>query len=240
MSRRLVNIADLQQFTAVELLSDPGHDPSPKPIPQCMEVRFDYALPDSKTAHNVLHARYPSAYPGSVAMANTIKAAWSQLFGTSGLNNNISTQVTLAGVSLRDLGVLNAVYITSTGAASAIGIDPSQAMPAEVAAVLTERTPISGPGGRGRIYIGGFTPVAIGPGNTISASCVAQLTSFANGISGVFTASSVTQCLALPSRVAYTGTTGRQHPARAAQTADVIATVVRDNHWDSQRRRGLK
>lgn len=240
MTRRVVAVDQLRQFTAVELLSDPGHDPELKPIPQCMEVRFDYALPDGKVAHNVLHARYPTAYPGTIALANAFKTQWAALFTSSGLSTYLSTLLLLNSVSLRDLAVLNTLYIQSTSAATSVGADAGQALPLEVAAVLTQRTGISGPGGRGRIYMMGFTTLALAPSNVIFGACFTNLANFAAGIAAIFTGQGVTQCLALPSRIEYTGSTGRHHPARAATTADVIRTEIRDNHWDSQRRRGLK
>lgn len=239
-SRVLVDVADLRQFTAVELLSDPGHDPNKVPIPQCMEVRIDYGLPDGKTAHNVMHARFPSTYPGTVALANAFKTAIAGLYTSSALATSLNINIMLNAVALRDLSVLNALYILSSTAAQAIGSDTGQALPLEVAAVLTQRTALSGPGGRGRIYLTGFTTSTLAVGNVISAACFNQLGQYAAGLAGIFTTQGVTQCLALPSRVGYTGSTGRVHPPRAAQTQDVVRTEVRDNHWDSQRRRGLK
>lgn len=239
-SRRVVNVADLRQFTAVELLSDPGHDPVLKPIPQCMEVRLDYAMPDGKTGHNVTHARYPNAFPGTVAMANSLKTAFVGLFTSSGLNAALNSQMQLFSVSLRDLASLNQNYIVSTSAASVIGTDIALALPLETAAVLTLRTNVSGPGGRGRIYLCGFTVSTVAAGNVIITTVMSSLNNFAAGLQAIYTAQALTMCLALPSRVAYTGSTGREHPARAAGTADITAVQVRDNHWDSQRRRGLK
>lgn len=240
VSRRILAVDQLQQFTAVELLSDPGHDPSPKPINNCMEVRLDYSMPDAKVGHNVLHARYPSTYPGTVTLANTLKTAFVSLFTSSALSSSLSTGLILTSVSLRDLGQLNQAYIVSSSAGSAVGTDATQPLPLEVAAVITERTNVSGPGGRGRIYMFGFTIGSLAAGNVITGSTFNQLQTFANGLQGVFSASQLTMCLALPSRIQYTGSTGRVHPARAAQTADVVGLVVRDNHWDSQRRRGLR
>lgn len=239
-SRVLVDISQLRQFTAVELLKDPGHDPSPKPIPQCMEVRLDYSLTTGKLAHNVLHGRFPTTYPGTAALANAIKASFVSLFGSSGLTPTIGTAITLNTVSLRDLSVLNALYVPSTSAASAIGSDATQLLPFETAAALTARTALSGPGGRGRMYMLGFTSGSLASGNLMGTVLTTALTQFAAGIPGVFSTNGLTNCLALPSRVAYTGSTGRQHPARPAGTADIVRWDLRDNHWDSQRRRGLK
>lgn len=239
-NRRIVALSDLQSFTAVELLKDPGHDPNKVPIPAAMEVRLDYSLPDAKTGHNVLHARFPGAYPGTTTLANAFKAAFASLFSSSGMGPVLSTNLFLTQVALRDLSVLNQLYILSNTASSPIGTDAGQPLPVEVAAVITERTNVSGPGGRGRIYIPGFTAGSLATGNVIGPTAMTALGQLAVGLPGVFSAQSVTMCLALPSRIGYTGSTGRVHPPRAATTADVIRCEVRDNHWDSQRRRGLK
>jgi len=41
-------------------------------------------------------------------------------------------------------------------------------------------------------------------------------------------------------RAAYTGTTGTQHPARPAGSEVITSATVKDNHWDTQRKRGLR
>lgn len=240
MSRRLIAIDQLQQFTAVELLSDPGHDPNKQPIPQCMEVRLDYGLPDGKVAHNVLHGRYGGTFQGTPAMANALKTAFAGNFTSSGLAPLISSNVMLNAVALRDLNALNTLYIMSTSAAQAIGSSASQPLPLEVSAALTCRTAISGPGGRGRIYLTGFTTDGLATGNVMSGALFTAMGAWGNLVASTLSAQSLTHCLALPSRIQYTGSTGRIHPARPAQTADVLQTICRDNHWDSQRRRGLK
>jgi hypothetical protein len=69
---------------------------------------------------------------------------------------------------------------------------------------------------------------------------VTSVQNWANGIPAIFTTNGLTLALGLPARSAYTGTTGTPHPARVAATLPVTSLLVRDNHWDSQRRRGLK
>lgn len=237
---RVVDLSNFQQFTAINLLADPGHDPQPKPIPACMEVRINYALEDGKVAHNVLHARYTGGYPGNVALANSLQTAINQAFTNTNLLIYLHTSTQITGVSLRDRGALNTPYVDSSGAAI-VGTGTGSALPNEVAACLTQRTAIAGPGGRGRIYIPGFATVALGAGNVIAAATVTGLNNFGNTLrANINAVGGLTMCLALPSRVAYTGSTGTQHAQRPAQTADVASITCRDNHWDSQRRRGLK
>lgn len=236
---RTVRLDALEQFTAINLLNDPGFDPTPRPIPNCMEVRLNWTLDGNRTAHNVLHARFPGTYPGTITLANSIQSAVNSALSSSALLAQLANTTSFAGVSLRDKSNLNQPYVDSSGAAVS-GTAAGPALPHEVAAVLTERTAIVGPGGRGRIYMVGFTQVAAVAGNVISPALVAALTAFGPALRSGINGTGVTMCLMLPSRVAYTGSTGTTHPARAPGTQDVISVVNRDNHWDSQRRRGLK
>lgn len=236
---RILNLANLPQFTAINVLNDPGFDPDIKPIPLCMEVRLNFLLDSGKTGHNVMHVRYSTGFPGSVTLANSYFSSIASALNTSGLLALLHTTTVFTGVSLRDKAVLHAPYIDSN-----LGTTPGQAtgtaLPNEVAAVLTERTAIVGPGGRGRIYITGFNTAQSITGNVMAGALVTALTTYATSLRNAMNAQGQTMCLALPSRVAYTGSTGTNHPPRLAQTVDVTNIVLRDNHWDSQRRRGLK
>jgi hypothetical protein len=109
-----------------------------------------------------------------------------------------------------------------------------------MAAVLTLRTAFAGRSARGRIYSMGYSVAITAPGNVIAPSGVAGLAGWGANIQPVFAANGLTFCLGLPHRLAYVSAAGTPHAERLATTLDVTSTVVRDNHWDSQRRRGLK
>src|SRR5215471_14145662 len=97
---RIVNIANLQQFTAVNLLSDPGYDGSDRHIPSCVEISLVWSLEDGRVAHNVLHGRYGSGFTPTSAIANSILtglstgSSWTALAGFLALTNSF-TAVTL-------------------------------------------------------------------------------------------------------------------------------------------------
>lgn len=238
---RLVALSDLTQFAAVNITSDPGRLPGPKVIPNCALFRLNWTLGDGKTAHNICYGAYTGSPALSVTQANS-----GMSFLTSGgvwtaLAAFIHPTCLLASVTLLDVRSNTGTEITSTLPAVP-GTSTGTALPDEVAANITLRTANRGPSGRGRVYIPGWATNALGAGNVIAAGAVTALNNWASSIlpGAIATAVGPMQ-LGLPARQAYTSPiTGRNFPARAATTVPITSLVVRDNHWDSQRRRGLR
>jgi hypothetical protein len=236
---KIVPLSDLQQFQAVELLLDPGHIPGPKIAPNCVEVRWRWSQADGKLAFNVTHARYTPPYPGTVTLANAIQSSLVSLLTSAALDTALSTSTSFLGVDLRDINAAGFPLIASTGAAHP-GTRAEPPMPNEIAAALTLRTQFTGQGNRGRIFLPGFGSNLTTANGVIDAATKTILDNFANGVMAVYTSNALTMAIAKPARAAYTGSTGRAHPARAASTEAVTSVICRDNHWDTQRRRGLK
>jgi hypothetical protein len=90
------------------------------------------------------------------------------------------------------------------------------------------------------MYVPGFASNAMATGNVIAATTMTAVNNWAGIIAGVLSAQGYIWCVGHPARQAYTGITGTAHPARIAGTVPITTVSVRDNHWDSQRRRGLK
>jgi hypothetical protein len=90
------------------------------------------------------------------------------------------------------------------------------------------------------MYIPNWTADAAGGGGVALAAAVTALQNWANTITGALAGQGYTWVIGQPARNGYTGSTGTQHPARAASSQVVTSASVRDAHWDSQRRRGLK
>lgn len=235
----IINLSNLQQFTAVNFSSDPGAIGGPVVIPQCAEISLLWSLVDGKTAHVVLHGRYVGAFAGTVAQCNGILTGLAAGAQWTALAAFLSSTTTLAAVTIRDLNVPNKPLIQSSNAGSP-GTSASPAMPSEVAAVITHRTGQAGRAFRGRSYIPGWATNSIGAGDVILAAAVTALQNWANTIPTTLTAQSYTFCIGQKARAAYTGSTGVAHPARLATTVDITSQTVRDNHWDTQRRRGFK
>src|SRR4029450_3032608 len=230
MSRsRIIRLDNLQQFTAINVLSDPGHISGPVVIPGVMEIRLTWSLTDGKAAFNVLHARYTAGFPGNVAMANAL---------ATGIGNAYTADIALhqastggfTGVQLRDIGLPDQPLIAST-TGGILGTSTGTALPDEMAAVITLRSANTGPSARGRIYIPNWATTALGAGGVIVAGAVTGLGSFGAAIRSQINATPpLTMVIALPARAAYTGSTGTAHPARPAGSLDVQTTLVLYQH----------
>lgn len=237
---RLVNLADVQQFAAINLTSDPGHVAGPVVVPSCAKIILHWLTEDGKGGNNVLFGRYSGAFSGSVTQANAIMTAlstgaqWTALAaffaGTGGLNY----------VQILDVNTPNNTGIQSIVSGST-GSSASPALPNEVALVGTLRTAKTGPQNRGRMFVPGWATNALGAGNVAAAAAVTAYGNWLATITGALAGSGYTWVIGQPHRAAYTSPkTGRVFPERLATSTVITSAVVRDNHWDTQRRRGLK
>lgn len=236
---RIYSLAQVQQFTAVKLQSDPGSVGGPKVIPSAAEITLYWILSSGKPAHNVLIGRYSGTYSGSAAQANAMMTALATGAAWTALAAFLSNTVSLGGLSIRDLGQPNQPLIANT-TGGGVGTSASLELPNEVAAVITTRTAFTGPANRGRVYIPGWGSNALGPGNQMAAAAKTALTTWATTIAGALSGSGYTWSIGHQARQAYTGAAGTEHPARVAGTVPITTVEVRDAHWDSQRRRGLR
>jgi hypothetical protein len=235
---RIINLASLSQFTAINLTSDPGYDPDNPVIPSCAQITLVWGSGSGIVAHNVIHGRYSGPFAGTQAQADAIHTALGTGAQWTALATHLATATVFAAVYIRDLGVLDAPIITSLTPGKN-GTSSGTELPNEVAAVITKRTAFTGPANRGRIYVPGFATTALGPNNTIATAAVTALGNWGSIIAGALSAQGYVFSIGHHSRKAYTGISGKNHPARPAGTVPITNVAVRDNHWDSQRRRGL-
>lgn len=235
----IVRLENVQQFTAINVLSDPGHIGGPVVVPQCAQIVITWALTNGKFGNNVLYGRYSGGFAGTVAQANSIMTALSTGAQWTALAAFMGTLGGLFAVKIRNVSSPNQAIITSTNA-NVPGTTTGTALPDETAAVITLRTAFTGPQNRGRMYIPNWATNAIGTSGIIAPAAVTALQNWANTIPTALSAQGYTWVIGQPARAAYTGTTGTEHPARAATSQAITSQVVRDNHWDTNRRRGLK
>jgi len=236
---RLIALENLQQFAAVNLTLDPGAIGGPKVIPNAAEITLAWALDGGKTGHNVLIGRYSGGFAGTQAQCNAILQGLTTGAQWTALAAHLAPATALAIVTIRDLNTAGQPIIASS-VAGASGTSSGTPLPNEVSAVITLRTAFTGPQNRGRVFVPGWATTALGTGNVIAAPAVTALGNWGTIIAGVLNAQGYLFSVGHVARAAYTGSTGTQHPARPAGTVPVVSVAVRDNHWDSQRRRGLK
>lgn len=236
---RTLRVDSLEQFTAINYLSDPGAVGGDFIMPNGINVIIRYTLTDGKQANNILWAQVASAFAITPTICDNLFAAITTGAAWVAFAAVISTTTSVSAVLMRDRRQLGLLPISSTIAARA-GTNAGIALPNEVALVGTIRTDKGGPGGRGRIYVPGFAVDQVTAANAVAPGCMTAVQNWLALINSAMSGGGMVLSLGLGPRQAYTGITGTQHPARTPQMLPVRNIVVRDNHWDSQRRRGLK
>jgi len=196
-------------------------------------------MEDGRSAHNVLHASYSGPFHGSTSEANAILTGLNAGTQWTAFAAFLAAPNGILSVTIRDLNVVDAPLISSTIGGQA-GTSASPSLPNEVALVVTLRTASTGPQNRGRMFIPNLATNALGTGNVVAAGALTAVNNWASIISGVLSASGYNWGIGHYHRLAYTGAGGRLHPERAAGIVPITTVTVRDNHRDTQRRRGLK
>lgn len=236
----LVDISRLQSVTAVNLSSDPGNPGGPVVVPQAAQIVLSWVLADGKRGNNVLYGRYTGAFAGTVAQTNSILTALTTGAQWTAFAASIAPTASLANVQIRDVNQRDQAILTST-TAGASGTSTGTELPDEVALCVTLRTSLVGRGNRGRFFIPGFATSAIATGNVVAAATVTATNNWVTTFTAIFAAQGYTWVLGQKHRLAYVSPkTGVSHPERPASSALAVTPVVRDNHWDTIRRRGLK
>lgn len=241
MSRsRLIRLDQAQQFAAINVLSDPGAIGGPVVIPFATQIAINWSVPGGKIGHNILYGRSAGVPAPSVSTAQAIFSALTSGGLWTALASHIANTASLTGVTLTSVHTAGLPSFTSTGS-SVPGSNAALALPSEVAVCVTLRSNGRGPQNRGRMYLTGMAVDQVISGNLMSATLVTDASAWANNIRTILAAQNLTWAIGQRERQAYTGSTGTQHPARAANCAvDITQALVKDNRWDSQRRRGLK
>jgi len=236
---RVVNLANFSQFTAINVLSDAGHIGGPVVVPNAVRVIIKWNLVNGKVAANVLGGQVAAGFAPTAAMAEALRAGFVLGGNWSTLAGFMPTGGSLASVTIEDIRGANIAPVVSTGSPTA-GTSVSTALPSENAVCVTLRTAHAGIGYRGRMYIPNWATNAIGASDTVAPGAITAINNWTPQIQAQLTQQGITWALVQPARAEYTGSTGTQHPARSAGVQALVSFATRDNHWDSQRRRGLK
>ena len=235
----IIRLDQLQQFAAINVLSDPGALGGPTVIPNCVQISLNWLTPASTIAHVILTGRAAGVPAPTPTQAQAIFSALTTGAAFTAFNAVQTTGGAFQSVSIRSIHTANQGIVVSTGA-QVNGASATQPLPVEVALCVTKRTGFVGRAFRGRSYLTNFTQDSLAAGNVVAAATVTAVQTWVTGWAAILAGQGYTHVLAQPARAAYTGSTGTVHPARAAAAIDILQMQVRDNHWDSQRRRGLK
>lgn len=217
-------------------MPDPGRIPGPVVIPNCVQVRLIWTLPNTKTVYNVMHGSVAGGFTATTVIAQAIFAA---ILGAADWTNwraQISSGVSLAGVDIRDLRTAFQPTLQSTGGPVA-GTGAGTALPPGDAVVVTLRSAVVGQHGRGRVYLPGLDSTGLAAGGVASANTVTRAPLFVAAVQTAMAGQGITMAIANPARAGYTGTTGTVHAARTATLQPVTAIVCRNNVLDHQRKR---
>jgi hypothetical protein len=219
-------------------MPDPGAIGGPIVIPNAARVSIVWQGANTRITSCILYGRYAGAFDLTQSDVNAMSTAITSGAAWTALATFLAPTFSKLGVNVQNVGSPNEPIIGAGG--SVPGTSPGTALPDECALVVTFRTATTGTSGRGRMYMPGWATNALGAGGVVAAEAVAALQAWAtSNIPAMMQAGTLVHCLGLQARQAYTGETGTEHPAREASTIDVSSYIVRDNHWDSQRRRGL-
>jgi len=215
-------------------------------VPQVVEVKMQFQLPNTKVIFNTIHGSYATTPASIQTLAN---ALWTSLTNawTTNLATYMHTSTLFQNVLVRDMANTNNPVFVGTGAAVPGTAPGTVAMPESNAIVLTENIAGRGRGLKGRIFIGGWVQSADVTTGGINTAVQTALNSYGIALASALSAQSLSACVAQPPRSAYLGYTGTAHPQRGTPgsggnpgTGTHIAVnsyTCRDLIWDTQRRR---
>ena len=217
---------------------DGGHIKGAANVPSVVEIRQIISTPDGVAASNTFHGFYTGAAPNIATVAAALFTSLSNAWVVN-LGPHMDSATVFERVECRDMTDHTLPVFIGTGTPVAGG-DATGTLPGEMAAVLTENVNVRGKGAKGRVYLGGWGATANATGGVISAPTVAAINAYGTAVFNAITAQALTPCVAKVHRQQYISLTGATLQDRPAGHANVLTYTSRDNHWDSQRKRGLK
>lgn len=193
-------------------------------INNTIQLRLVWQYAGTDTAVNVVHAIKDDPLQdidqaGADGIATNIRNA---LQGNATAGQYLSNQWKLARVGVRDVDQPNLPEFIGTAATPWIGSNTGELLPLNVACCVTLRTDRAGRSYRGRFYVSGFTEAGSGANGSMSAAAMGTAAAVVNEVRNGLDASGYTMGVA--SRV-------------IGATRPLSSVLVRDNRWDTQRRR---
>lgn len=195
----------------------------PLVMPDTVRVNVIWSLSGAEYAVNVLHYLVGPATIINQAAADDLSDVIQSAFLISGLDDLFANEVQLARSTVRDLRVASqAEYSSAIAQAGLNGLD---ILPLSVALVVTLRTALAGRRYRGRTYLSGFAEDSNQGNGTASAAAIIAAEAFIQALETIIVAGNEWSLGVMS--------------IAAGETNAVTSTGVRDNVWDTQRRRSI-
>lgn len=209
---------------------------TPPPIPNCIQVRLIYTTPSKANIMNVIHGFSSAQGPLNPNVADTMFTAMVGSGDWPLWLQSLPVDTTFVGFDIRDMRMPNSPLLQHSFTAIP-GTAATGPLPPQTCIVLTLRTANAGAQFRGRIFCGALATVNSDATGHISTVGMAAPTHYVSAIGSGFAAIGWQLGLAqrfLPARPGHGNVT---LPERPAACVPVTATIVRDNIFDTQRRR---
>lgn len=190
-------------------------------VPNAALVRIVWSRAGLPYAINVLGFRKIGAITVDQSLADAVGGVVKAAFTSSALAGQISNEVTLASVGVRDISSGNLPEFVDS-AAGVPGTAASIMLPPQVALCCTLRTAQAGKSFRGRYYQPGYGVASNVAGGLAGSASRTTLEAFISALRTNLVANGLQ--MAVVSRL-------------RAQTTDVTISLVRDAQWDTIRGR---
>jgi hypothetical protein len=217
-------------------MSSPGYIPGPLVIPATVQVRFHWFLPNSRVATNVMHAIVPDGFVPDTIACNTIMAAVGGWTDIDTYFDFLAPTTSLLRVDIRDIRERDQAIFEGDGAAIP-GTGIANALPEEVALVVTLRTGLAGPAHRGRVYLCGYDSSALDADGHAVPGLTAAAKALVEQISTGMSDAGMSLGVGHRGHAEYINAKGATVLEELPGTDLVTQIRVRDNVFDSQRRR---
>jgi len=184
---------------------------------------------------NVLHFTGTSSRPVNQANTDSANTAIRSLFSSSGLAVMTAPSYGFRGVTARDISSPTNPEFIGSPSTNIPGDGTTDALPSQIAMVVSLKTDKRGRNYRGRVYIPGVEELQSDTNGLASAGYQTAVTAFMDGVRTYL--AGVNWPLAVVSR-AYPADDAAGLPAKIADFANVVA-VSTDQVFDTQRRRRI-
>jgi hypothetical protein len=216
--------------------SSPGYHPGFVAIPDTVQLRLIWTLPNVRFGTNVLHGGIGTGDNPSPAKCDAFVNSLAASAGWAAYNPFLAGPTNLTAVDMRDLRGEGGQLVQST-VAPLSGTGTGAALPEEVALCLSIHSAIGGKHGRGRVYLPGLSTDGLDADGHVTSDLVTATLSLADGIKAAFIAAGLSWVVASRGHDSYTSPFTGLTVAADGPHSFLITNYKVDNVFDSQRRR---